>query len=226
MNSTDLHNAFREDVRDTQSPYLWTSSEVYRYANDAQNMFCRLQGGIADASSALTQIAATASVAYGTLSPKLLKIRYAARASDNHEVEILNFEDLQRTSAEDDYGYYARTGLDNVLGQVRSMIVGMESNKVRFVPIPDAAETISLIVYRMPLVDITGTSIALEIDEQHHEHLLLWMKHRAYSKQDAETFDKGKAAEFEMRFRDYCRQAREERERREHKHRAVVYGGY
>lgn len=226
MNSTGLHNAFREDVRDTQSPYLWTSSEVYRYANDAQNMFCRLQGGIADASSPLTQISASATEPFGTVSSKLLKIRYAARVSDNFEVEILNFEDLQRAGTTDDYGYYARTGLDNTLGQVRSMIVGMESNKVRFVPIPDAAETISLIVYRMPLEDITGAGIDLEIDEQHHEHLLLWMKHRAYSKQDAETFDKGKAAEFETRFREYCRQAREEREKREHKHRAVVYGGY
>lgn len=226
MNSTDLHNAFREDVRDTQSPYLWTPSEAYRYANDAQNMFCRLQGGIADASSSLAQIAASAGEAFGTLSSKLLKIRYAARASDSYEVEILNFEDLQRVSTADDYGYFSRTSLDNTQGQIRSMIVGMETNKVRFVPIPDAAETIDLIVYRMPLEDITGAGIDLEIDEQHHEHLLLWMKHRAYSKQDAETFDKGKAAEFEMRFREYCRQAREEREKREHKHRAVVYGGY
>lgn len=226
MNSTNLHDAFREDVRDTQSPYLWTSSEVYRYANDAQNVFCRLQGGIADASSSLTQIAASAGEAFGTVSSKLLKVRYAARASDSVEVEILNFEDLQRTSALDDYGYSARMSLDATQGVIRAMIVGMESNRVRFVPVPETAETIALIVYRMPLEDITGAGIDLEIDEQHHEHLLLWMKHRAYSKQDAETFDKGKATEFETRFREYCRQAREEREKREHKHRAVVYGGY
>ena len=226
MDSKALHDAFREEVRDTQQPYLWLSSEIYRYADDAQKMFCRLQGGIADASSSLTQVSASAGALFGDISSRILKIRYASRASDDTEVEILNFEDMQSMRVSDDYGYYARTRLDNSTGSILSIVVGMESNRVRFSPIPEAAETINLIVYRMPLEDITGSGIDLEIDEQHHEYLLLWMKHRAYCKQDAETYDKGKAAEFEFRFREYCRQAREEREKREHKYRTVAYGGY
>lgn len=226
MDSTALHDAYREEVRDTEGAELWSSGEIYRYANDAQNMFCRLQGGIADATSSLTRISAAIGATYGNLSPRILKVRYASRASDGNEVEILNFEDLQQPSMNDDYGSFKRTSLDNTTGDIRAIVTGIETNKVRFVYIPEAADTINLIVYRLPKEDITGSGIELEIDEQHHEHLLLWMKHRGYSKQDAETYDKQKAAEFEFRFREYCRQAREEREKREHKYRTVVYGGY
>ena len=48
----------------------------------------------------------------------------------------------------------------------------------------------------------------------------------AYMKQDAETYDKTKSAEFEARFLGYCDMARKEKERREHKTRIVAYGGY
>lgn len=226
MDSKALHDAFREEVRDTEGGELWLSSEIYRYADDAQKMFCRLQGGIADASSGLTRITASVGATYGSVSSRILKIRYASRASDGQEVEILNFEDLQRPSMNDDYGSFKRTSLDSTTGEIRAIVTGIETNRVRFVYIPETAETINLIVYRLPKEDITGSGIDLEIDEQHHEHLLLWMKHRGYNKQDAETFDKQKAAEFEFRFHEYCRHAREEREKREHKYRTVAYGGY
>jgi hypothetical protein len=39
-----------------------------------------------------------------------------------------------------------------------------------------------------------------EIDVQYHLGLVDWMLHRAYSKQDSETLDKGKAKEHLERF--------------------------
>jgi hypothetical protein len=39
-----------------------------------------------------------------------------------------------------------------------------------------------------------------EIDAQYHLGLVDWMLHRAYSKQDSETLDKGKAKEHLKRF--------------------------
>ena len=56
MDSTTLHDLFRSEVRDEATPYLWSDVEVYSFIDDAQKMFCRLQGGIADASSAITHI--------------------------------------------------------------------------------------------------------------------------------------------------------------------------
>lgn len=51
------------------------------------------------------------------------------------------------------------------------------------------------------------------------------MKHRAYMKQDAETFDRTKADEFEQRFNTYCEQVKREERRKGFKVRSVAYGG-
>ena len=51
------------------------------------------------------------------------------------------------------------------------------------------------------------------------------MKHLAFSKQDAETFDRGKADECEGRFRAYCHAALKEQERARRNSGTVVYGG-
>ena len=86
--------------------------------------------------------------------------------------------------------------------------------------------TLNLSVFRMPLVAITDDGDqALEIDEQHHEHLLMWVKHRAYDKQDAETFDRRKSDDFEARFRSYCASVKKEQDRLRRDVGAVAYGG-
>lgn len=227
MDLTTLHGLFRSDVRDQATPYLWSDAEIFSYIDDAQKMFCRLQGGIADASSAVTQLAVTAGDAFVPVSPTILKIRNARRA-DGYDLEILNFEDLLfRPSADSDYGFRPGFRIDNTVGTVKAVVVGMEANRLRLVHIPQEDLTINLIVYRLPLVTITGgTGQALEIDEQHHRHLLHWMKHLAHQKQDAETYDRGRSETFRAEFLAYCDQAKAERERREHKYRTVAYGGY
>ena len=226
MNSTTLLARFRSDVRDEATPYLWTDVEVYSYIDDAQKMFCRLQGGIADATSAVTQVTASVSTPYATISPKILKIREAHRAADGYGIELLNFEDLQSTPGPDDYGQRSAYRMDNTVGPIQWIVLGMEANKIRFVRVPETTQTISLIVYRMPLVDITTTNQDLEIDEHHHRHLLSWVKHLAHQKQDAETYDRGRSDMFRDEFLAYCDQAKAEREKREHKYRTIPYGGY
>lgn len=217
MLSDALLARFRLDVSDVAAPYLWSDAEIYSYMDEAQKMFCRLQGGIADASSALTTLAVTAGDTWVTLSPKILKLRFAQRA-DGREVTVLNFEDVQ----------FGRSGVrfDMATGPLSTVVAGMEKDKLRCVPVPVADDTLQLTIYRLPLTDITTTGQTLEVDELHHTALLLWMKYLAHSKQDAETYDRGRATQFEGQFRVYCEQARQERERREHKYREVLYGGY
>lgn len=225
MDSTALLALFRADVRDEAAPYLWSDAEIYSYINDAQRMFCRLQGGIADASSAVTQLSVTAADVFVPISPLILKLREARRESDGRDLELLNFEDMQSQRPVDDYGYRAGFRIDNTTGTVKAIVLGMEQNKIRLVHIPDEDQTISLIVYRMPLLTIAGAGQSLEIDEHHHRHLLHWMKHLAHQKQDAETYDRGRAEQFRDAFLAYCDQAKAEREKREHKYRTVAYGG-
>lgn len=227
MDSTALHDLFRSEVRDEATPYLWSDAEIYSYIDDAQKMFCRLQGGIADASSAVTHLSVTAGDVFVSISPLILKLREARRSADGYDLQILNFEDMQSHRLSNDYGYSSGYRIDSTTGIVKAVVVGMETNKIRLVHIPQEDQTIELIVYRMPLDTITSVGgQALEIDEHHHRHLLHWMKHLAHQKQDAETYDRGRSDMFRTEFLAYCDQAKAERERREHKYRMTSYGGY
>lgn len=228
MNGADLIAAFRSEVRDEVEPYLWSPEEVISYATAAQEMFCRLTGGLADASSALTTLALDVGDEFTNISPKILKLRAARDAATGRDIELLNYEDLQLGGGgfTSDYGNITSGfRLDATQGAVRHAVVGMEPNKIRWLAIPAEAQTVKLVVYRMPLDPVTDAE-DLEIDEHHQPSLLSWMKHLAHRKQDAETFDKGRSDLFRDEFREYCRQAKEERERREHKFRTVAYGGY
>ena len=213
MDSTALHNLFRSDVRDEVTPYLWSSLEIYAYIDDAQKMFCRLQGGISDATSALTQVAVVANQAFSTISSRILKIRELISRTHHRKIELVNVEDVYPSP-------------DISTGSLCRAIVGMEANKLRWVPVPAESQTVEMLIYRLPLVDITTSGQTIEIDEQHHRHLLSWMKHLAHMKQDAETYDKGRSDMFRAEFQAYCNQSKAERERREHKYRTVAYGGY
>ena len=90
MDSTALYNLFRSEVRDEVEPFLWSDTEVYSYIDSAQKMFCRLGGGISDATSAITQVAAVASQPFTTISSRILKIRQLVR-EDGRFIDLLNF---------------------------------------------------------------------------------------------------------------------------------------
>lgn len=225
MTPKALLDLFRAEVRDTSSPPLWSDVEIFSYMDDAQKMFCRLQGGIADSTSAITQVAFTAGTKFVAISPAILKLRHVELQSSGRILEILNYEDMETRMPVDDYRHSNPYIFDNLPGDVRAVIVGMEANSIRLMRIPEVADTLNLIVYRMPIADITPDSTVFEIDPLHHRHLLPWMKHLAHMKQDAETYDRGRSAEFKQEFLSYCDQAKHERERREHKYRTVVYGG-
>ncbi len=225
MNSSDLYDRFRADVFDTRQPYLWSDLEVYSYMDAAQKQFCRRAGGILDSTSDLTQLSFAANQVWVATSPLILAVQRAQRLSDFQRVDVLSVEELTRLSDGNDYGTQRQFRLDNQTGEVRYAINNLEVDKLRLLRIPKAADTIALTVYRLPLKSISDADQKFEIAEQHHEYLLWGMKALAYLKQDAETRDDGKAQRFQQQFLAYCEQARQERERREHKPRSMTYGG-
>ena len=226
MTPADLYTLFRAEVNDREQTYLWSDTEVYSYMDDAQKMFCRLGGGISDATTtAVTTIAVPAGTEYVDIDKRILKIRSVRRA-DDRDVELMNFEDIQYGAARGTNTYgSADLRLNAVPGAIQGIVLGMEANKARLVQIPAKIDTLRLVVYRLPLTTLVSGSTTIEIDEQHHRHLLLWMKHLAHMKQDAETYDRGRADSFAAMYVSYCAQAKGEREKREHKYRSVGYGG-
>lgn len=65
---------------------------------------------------------------------------------------------------------------------------------------PTAVQTLNLTLFRMPSTQIVHDTDSPEIATKHHLRLLDWVRHRAYLKKDAETFDANAAAQAESLF--------------------------
>lgn len=231
MTAEELLAQFRAEVYDAQAPYLWSDPEVFRYMNDAYRMFVRLTGGIPDSTSDITTVAVTARQARSDVSPLILKFRSAYLISSGRRLDILNDVD-EPLIRHTDYGGLVFTGRNNAPGPVHSMVIGEdrsgERGQVRWINVPAVNDTVRLSVYRLPLDPVPPGGAGFdfpEIGEEHVEHLTLWMKHRAYGKQDAETFDANKRNTYEAAFRGYCAQAKAEWDRYRSKVQVVQYGG-
>lgn len=228
MTPSALYDLFRSDMSDQEQPYLWTDDEVWDYMDDAYSMFVRLRGGIPDATSNLTKIAIAAGEAYSKIDPRIMKIRRVTLVSNGLALDLKNVEDTPLTRV-NDYGTLSPAGYDTVPGQVRCMVIGEEEGLVRWISVPAANDTAKLVVYRLPLNTLSEDSGDTDMDEvqpHHHRHFLKWMKHRAYDKQDAETFNRGRSDDEKAKFEAYCLQAKGELDRQKSKTRIVAYGGY
>jgi len=215
MDSYGLRDAFRADVDDSVAPYLWSDDLIALYADDAQKKFCRLTNGIADSSSDLCSVDIEAGEPVAAIDKRILKIRRVQRDSDGRPLDIYNLEDLDLRGIR----------LTTQKGPVRAVVLGMEEHSVRWLDVPLLNDTATLAVYRLPLRDITTTKTQLEIDSQHHVALLLWMKHLAYARQDADTHNEQLSQRYEAEFRAYCSEAKAEQDRARSKVRVVAYGG-
>ncbi len=211
MTTTELLALFRSEVFDLELPYLWSDSLIYGYIDDAQKQFCRDTNGIADARSfKVNVVAGTEWYSYDT---KILKLRDAINQATGLPMPIVSVEKMH----ENDMRF------DGTAGTLRALVSGLEENTLRTWPVPDAAMTIELRTFRLPEDVAAGDD--LEISAQHHQHLLHWVKHRAYSVQDTETFDKGAADRYYAAHKTYCAQARIEQNRVRRPVSTVTYGG-
>lgn len=206
---------FRSEMSDEEAPYLWSDVDAYGYLDDAQKMFCRLTDGISDATtSAVVNVAVPIDSDWVNLHPSILKIRGCTVASNGTPLNVLNYEDMVAHNHR----------FDGAKGPIARLVVGMQEGKARVHPVASIADTLRLLVFRLPLITVDADG-AFEIAEQHHRHLLPWAQHLAYLKQDAECFDRTKAEEHEKRFRAYCFAAQQEQRKSRHKVRTVAYGG-
>jgi len=225
----DLLTLFRKQVQDQARPYLWDDTEILQYLVDAQDMFVRNIGGITDVSTPkIVNVTVAPGAPLASLSPYILRIRSAKLITARRPLKLMSEADVSQTSTSD-YGFKFTSYLDDEdTGDVVGAVLGVEKNKIRWFKVPPStvdSDTCRLHVYRLPYPRIESTDGCLEIDERHHMHLLTWMKHLAYSKEDAETYDKNLAESNQQEFDAYCEKASKEEERQRFKPRVVQYGG-
>lgn len=217
MTSSELHDHFRREVSDTKKPYLWSSADIYSWINDAQTMFCRETEGIEDASTvSICRINVVPATEWYTISPKIVKLRRVTRVDTGRVVPVVNMEKAPS------YGIR----FDGRPGPLKVLVTGFEKHKLRAGPTPNETVTLELAVFRLPLETITDAGDqALEIDEQHHLSLIEWVKHKAYLKDDAETYDRRRSDEAGARFFAACAKAKIEQVRARREVSTVLYGG-
>lgn len=211
MDATELRNLFRAEISDEVKPYLISDEQVYRYLDDAQKQFCRWTEGIEDGRS--FTLAITPGVEWYDTDKSVLKLRRVTDTATGAAVTLANPEKLEHLGIRFDGG----------VGRVKALVVGISRHTVRAWPMPNAAASLALEVFRLPKTLEMGDE--LEIDEQHHINLLLWAKFRAYGNEDSEVFNSRRADEYEQRFRAYCAESRTEQERARRVTGSVVYGG-
>lgn len=211
MTTTELLALFRIEVVDLELPSLWADALIYGYIDDAQKQFCRDTNGIADSRSfALTVSPGTE---WYPLSPKILKLRDAVNRITGVPVPIIAFEKMTEEHMK----------FDGSTAPIRALISGLDEGMLRAWPIPNQATVVELRTFRLP--ETVGAGDDLEIPEQHQQPLLHWVKYRAYSVQDSETFDKGAADRHRALFGEYCNRARIEQNRIRRPVGNVIYGG-
>jgi hypothetical protein len=225
MTVEELLDLFRKEVGDEAKPHLWSDSEFFIYLNDAHDMFVRMIGGIADRRSAITKISYNAGDQFKKYDERIQRIKGAFDA-DNRIIKIRNLDNFESGYLEDDYGMKYSEGLDDGrTGPIKYLVTDVEVNEIQFYPIPNSDGSVRLFVYRRPLEEITDLDGTLEIPAYQHLCLLDWVKYKAYLKQDVETFNGTKAAEFRQTFTDYVEQAKKDKKAREDRKRIVSYCG-
>jgi hypothetical protein len=171
---------------------LWTEAEWTEYANDAENEACIRANILIDKTSALATIAVISGTATYSIDEKILLIKRAKLLSGT--------EPLVKTSRRVLDATYSNWEVDT--GTVRSWLPD-DTNKITLYKSPIASDTLSLMISRLPLEAMLLADkliVSPEIDTQYHLGLIDWMLHRAYSKQDSQTLDLGKAKEHLARF--------------------------
>ncbi len=255
MKVSELITIFRQDVRDVALPTLWSDTEVVRYLNNALNELAIRADYFYDTTTYMgvrfvaddpliptVTIPALETVVPTTpdLAP-ILRIHRAKVVGEYNEMSVLTTDQMEGGGATiNDYGTDALSNWETSTGTPRVLLTDFVESAYRLAPIPTADGTVNLRVFRRPMfvlkVDTDqaawnatcASSLKGLADIQTEEHeltLLHWMKHRAYMKNDAETFDTDESARFRGLFLEEAAQIKNELQRKRFPTGPVRYGG-
>ena len=206
LTTRQLRDLFRSRIDDPESPgegdssdCLWSNAEIYQYMDIAQKRFARDTYILKDSTtSSVCAVTVTADTATVSLSPLIIDIERARLASSGRYLTLRKIQDMQDEEVENsyDYGFTTLSKWEDVTGSPRILIMNWEEDVGRLAPVPVDNDTINLSVVRLPLEDITGTNVDLEVTNTEYQYVMLeYMMHLAYGKHDADTYDPQKEAD-------------------------------
>lgn len=187
MKASEIVRIFRREADDVAQPYLWDDEDATEFLNDAENEACRRARLLVDSTDPECCVYA---IVPGDLvielDPRVLFIRRAKADGRAQPWGRMQLADMDKQ----------RPGWDADTGEPRLYIPDFQTDTIRPYPIPEADDVLRVTVSRLPLNPITVNTLdskAPEINPRHHRSLVFWMLYRAFSKQDADTYDPKRA---------------------------------
>ena len=196
MNLSEMEILFRTRVRDLTIPYSCSSVEFYDSINAAEREACRRKSLIRDKSTTeICEITVTQGDRVFPLHGHIVDIEHAYLISEagTHirltDVDTVEMDRILPGWREVDSRQPARY-------IVHDTTIELDANS-------DAAYTLMLEVYRLPIADMTTATSSPEIAATHHEKLLYWAMKEYYEIPISKVFNEKLAVKNEGRFTDY-----------------------
>ncbi len=180
-----------------ESPYaddrFVSSAEILRFLNEAVDQACVRAGLIADGTTgAVCSATVTFNQPYVALDNRIISITRAMLRSNNRVLTPASVTTLEKLDP-----YWNR-----LIGVPMYFILGLQSKKLRLVPIPNADDSLWLDVIRRPMARLVSDTDIPEIDEAYHPHLVYRALAWIYRKDDAEAGNLQKADYYDGLFSD------------------------
>lgn len=195
MTLEDLIRRFRTLAVDKVQPYLFADEDVTDWLNDGQRQAC-IRGRLLreDDNQAVCEIALTP----GQRTYPLHKAVY----------EIINARIVPVSGRSRPVFLASREWLDENMPGWRddhgpAEFAIQDDTSIRVSGAVTAGDKLAIECYRTPLKMLANDTDKPEIHEAHHEHLIQWALHKAFSVVDADTFDPQRSDRSEAAFTNY-----------------------
>jgi len=197
MEAGDLLARFATRVDDHAEPPLYSDEERYAFLNDAVRQAAIRKRLLLDNTTAEVCVyavdAGTEGIATVSLHSRVLAVRSARWSESTYPLALTTLKVMDKDHPE----WPSETAREPT-----HLIVDRESGKIDLWPAPADAGTLTLAVWRLPLVEEEVESEEGEpvVDEVFHVDLIDWMEHLAYLQKDSEQNDLQRANAAEARF--------------------------
>lgn len=194
MTLQDLIRRFRVLSGDRAEPYMWSDEDVADWLNDAQQHACIRARLLREDSAGMCRIALEPGRQSYRLHPALYEIIHARIVPASGQARVLRL--VSRELLDDEHPHWREDT------RPASMAV-QDDTRLRIVGAIAAGDTLAMECYRLPLRPMEDAQDEPEIHRAHHEHLLHWALHKAFSVVDGELFDPKRAAQAALEFAGY-----------------------
>jgi len=187
MDGSTFIKKFRAAAVDEAEPYLWSDDLVLSYLDEAQVQFCVETEGLPDR----VDVEIGAGDAMVAIPPYVLKIRKAILRSNGRELDLISEESLAAPRS----------------GVPRAVVVDGVMNTLTFDAVQSDSDRVILSVFRLPRKPVSHINDRVETPRQFDSVLMHYALHLAFSRPDADTYDKVKATTHLESFMLGCRDA-------------------